>query len=312
MTRLIEIQGELAELQGFLSRIDELAAAGPAPPSVAVTAASLRKRVRELEAEFSEESAARQVDVCRYRLFRNCGTPSAMASAMSLVDFQELVSHVYDVLGTKTKSRARTSDEAIRETSFQIGYVFPGSIGFALTLPAENWLIDDDTSPIDNAIEEIFALANAETSEATTEAAQRLGPSVIRLMHKWISRHNHYSMGIDIQWHRRETVKSQLFKQPKELVRLASVFKATKESVDDDVSVEGEYVGGDVDKQTFHMKVPGAADITASFHESFDQLQLPEKFRTKVIAHFLRRTKTHVVTGERDARYLLKRIDRAL
>jgi hypothetical protein len=234
-----------------------------------------------------------------------------MASALSLADFQELVSHVYEVLGTRPKERARTSRDAIKETSFQIGYVFPGSLGFALTLPAaELSIFEDDTSPIDEAIEEIFSLANTQTTEDTAEAAKRLGPSVIRLMHKWVSHHNDYSMGLDIQWHRGEMVKSQLFKQPKELVRLASVFKETEDTVEDDVTIEGEYVGGDVDTQTIHIKVPHSSDIIAHFHESFDQGQMPDRFRIKVVAHFLKRTTTRVVTGERHAKYLLKRIER--
>lgn len=309
MSQILELQELLKDTSAAIALTEQAVAATPESYGLLVNQRSLRKRFKELEDQFKKVSSNLSIDVCRYRMFREDDNPNALASTLAIADFQQLVSLVYDALSSGAKQRNRVSAEAVKETSFGIGYVFPGSVGFVLTLPAQRTLFEDGSSPLDHVIETIFGAALSRSENYIATVSKQLGPSVVRSIYKWVELHCDYWMGMDIEWMRGNAVKSRLFLQQKELAQLREVIQQTAEKIDDDITVEGTFVGGDVVKETVHVTVPGAADINAAFHESFNPEQIPKGYWKPVRAHFIKRTKIHLATDQEEVRYLVTKIE---
>ena len=152
MTRLLELQENIQDTTAALGQLERALVENPGSRTLGLSGKSLQKRLQVLESEFLAETHSLGVDVCSYRLFggQKLGRLSGLTRVLS--DFQTLVSVIYDAVKSGTpKRRRRVSVDAATETAFDLGYVFPGSLGVVLTMPNERLLLGE--SKLDSFVE---------------------------------------------------------------------------------------------------------------------------------------------------------------
>ena len=307
MSSLLDIQEQLLNTNAALARMERAAAEDPSSSSVQAMGRSLRKRQQALESAFLAEANSIGVDVCTYRLFGDGGNPTIAGLSKVLGDFQTFVSTVYNAIKTAApKERTRVSGSIARESSFEFGYVFAGSLGIVLTVPNERLLMGE--SKLDETMETVFAMARATDSSQILEHAKQLGPASVRAMYNWAVGHTQSGLGVDIQWRRERVVRAELLAQRPELERLSATIETTSDEKEEQFDSECELVGADVTRQSFHLKLSTGEDIRGSFKDAISPSQtveLPKRYK----ATLLKTTSIRYSTGEEKVSYQLLRLD---
>jgi hypothetical protein len=261
VTDLSGLQEQLQDTAAAIARTQRAILEHPDYAELRLSLKSLEKRHRRLQFEFNELVASLGQDVCAYRLTSEVGKYALESIAKSWLHFQDIVSVVYSAIaGEGPKQRGRVSADAKRATAFDVGYVFAGSIGVALTLPNEALMLG--LSKIDVAMETAFELARAKTPEEFARFANRLGPAPLRALYKWAKDQTEDQLGVDVEWRRAQATRGKLYLQPQEFKRIRDILESpgtTKVVVRD---VIGKVIGADHGKQTFHLKVADFGEIT--------------------------------------------------
>lgn len=307
MSRLLDLQEQLLDTNAALAQLDRAAADEPTLASIAAMAASLRKRYQSLESAFLREAADLGLDVCSYRLFGERERPTAGGLANVLGAFQNLVSVVYGAIAQKApRETAHLSARVVADTTFDIGYVFPGSLGIALTIPNERRLVED--SHLDEALNAIFDMAKATNSSQVLDHAKTLGPASIRALYHWAKGHVDSDLGVDIEWKRERLVRGKLLAQKPDFERLSIAIDLTSEETTEEITTECELVGADVTRRSFHLRLAGGEDIRGSFERALgpsQTVELPRKYRVTLS----KTVKVKYSTGEEDTKYQLLKLD---
>lgn len=281
MSRILEIQDNLQDTAAAIARLERAVREDPQSRSLLAMIRSLEKRQQEQEADFLLEADSLGVDVCSYRLFAEQGRPTIAGLSKALGDFQNLVSVVYDtVKSARPKERARVSSEIMHETAFTFGYAFSGSLGVVLTLPNQRLLVGE--SHLDEAIRVVFSMARVSNPEEILDFARRLGPGPVRAMYQWALDHAKAGLGADIEWRRNREIRANLLIQRPELDNLHRVIGRTSDETTEEMTVEGQLVGADVKRRSFHLQVEGQPDISGSFTDAISESQtveLPRPYR---------------------------------
>lgn len=308
MTRLLELQERLQETRAILARVERAVAEQPDRPSLISQTKSLTVQLRNLEADFAVEADRLGMDVCSYRVFKDEGVPPLLPLAQGLVDFQSLVTVVYDARKTSVpKERAKISLDIRAETAFEFGYTFPGSLGIALTIPNERRLILD--SHLDEAISQVFSLAKAGSTSDIREFAKRLGLASIRAMYKWASGHARAGLGVGIEWRRESTVRDSLLAQQPELEKLYQMIEETSDESETKISVEGELEAVNVKARSFALRDSSGGIIRGSYEDAISgshRAELPER-RYRATLTKVERVKYS--TDEEKSEYHLERLE---
>lgn len=307
MSTLLEIQEMLQDTNATLARLDEALVADSSSAALQATGRSLQKRQQSLESQFAASAADQGIDVFTYRLFGSNGNPSILSLATALVDFQTLITVVYDAIKSSVpKIRTRVSAESRLETALNFGYSYPGSVGLVLTIPNERLLIGE--SNLDKAVEAIFALAKATEPSKILEFAKQLGPASIGAMYKWALDLDQSGLGADIQWRRGQSVRAHLMAQRPELEQLHQVIGHTSDETIEELLVDGLLMGADVNSKSFHIQIESGEHIRGSFIDAISPSQtveLPKRYRASI-----RRTVTFRYSTEQEKiSYHLLRLD---
>ena len=308
MTRLLELQERLQETRAILARVERAVAEQPDRLSLISQAKSLTIQQRNLEADFAIEADRLEMDVCSYRVFKDEGVPPLLPLAQGLVDFQSLVTVVYDARKTSVpKERAKVSPDTRAETAFGFGYTFSGSLGIVLTIRNKRRLILD--SHLDEAIGQVFSLAKARSTSDIREFAQRLGLASIRAMYKWASGHARAGLGVGIEWRRESTVQASLLAQQPELEKLYRMMEETSEEEKTEFSVYGELLSVDVEAKRFKLREDSGGIIRGSYEDA-----ISDSHRVELPGHRYRADITKVErvwysTDEEKSEYHLERLE---
>lgn len=303
MPDFYDILENLQETEAAIARLENTIVDHPGESSLLMTLESLYARQRNLQHDFSSVADENFLDVCTYRLIsKEKHSPSLSSIGRALCDFQSLFSIVYDALKNGPKARASFSAEIAKESGFNFGYSFSGSIGFVLTMPNERLLLID--SELDESMNLIFDLAKAESSEIVRSYAKKVGPAPIRKIYEWASNHIDASMDADIKWKRNEQIRSELFLQKPEWARLTQIIEATSEEEPIQIEVTGRLIGGDIKARQFHMAFEGEAeDIKGRLGES---VSINNKELNQVYTAVLEKiTKTYYSIEKEDISYVL-------
>ena len=308
MTRLLELQERLQETRAILARVERAVAEQPDRPSLISQAKSLTVQQRNLEADFAVEADRLGKDVCSYRIFSDSGYLPLHPLAQGLVDFQSLVTVVYDVQKTSIpKERAKFAPNIRSESSFNFGYTFSGSLGIVLTIRNKRRLIFD--GHLDEAIKQIFSLAKASSIPDIRVFAQRLGLASIRAMYKWASGHARAGLGVDIEWRRENVIRANLLAQQPELAKLCLMIEETSDEEKTRFSMHGELVSVDVETRRFKLKGESGDIIRGSYEDA-----ISDSHRVKLPGHHYRAHLTKIEkvrhsTDEEEAEYHLERLE---
>lgn len=304
MSALLELTEKLQDTQAAIHQLEEaISRQPPAPPSVLATLRTLEKRQRDLEAQFDELTTDLHLDVCSYRLFpdhKEEERPTLRAFTKTLLDFQTLVTQVYYARKTgQPRQTAHVSAEAASETAFGFGYTFAGSLGVVLTLPNERLLFGE--TEIDKAINTVFDMVKAEKPQQIAAYAKELGAAPIRTLYNWVTDQVKSGLSSEVEWRRKEGVRSQVLAQFPELVELKSAIESTSDEETEEITITGLLVGVDVSSRTFHMSFEEGDDIRGKMSESIGlehTVELPKVYTAKII-----KTKKIFYSTDREAVY---------
>lgn len=291
MDALLEITEKLQDTQAAIRTLEQTIAQEPAPPAVIATANTLRKRQRDLEAQFAQATADQFLDVCSYRLFpdqKEHDRPTLAALTRTLYDFQVLVTQVYAAIKRETPKPTGhvTADEAAA-TQFGFAYTFSGSVGVVLTLPNERLLLGE--TDLDRAIKTVFEMAKVRTSEQVQEYAKRLGAGPIRVLYKWVSDQVVSGLSSQIEWRRNQEVRTGVIAQWPELESLKQAIEATSEEEVTPIKRTGYLVGADFKARSFHMTFETGPDIRGKMSEGIKEITWPRIYT----AHLTKTTKIY-------------------
>ena len=305
MNRLIETQQLLLEVTQLIEKLARKGIQESSPDLWMPEITSLEKRRVDLEEQFLREANIAGVDVCSYQIVPAKEALRITTIAEVLSRFQYLVTIVYDALKNAPKRRARISPEVWDETEFGFGYTFPGSVGFALTLPNERRLMGDST--LDVALDRIFAMAKAQTSEQVREFSFVVGQAGIRALHRWADVHVKRQLSANIQWRREDHLFSNLRIQDPELELLKEAIEQTSDTSREEIVVQGDLVAADVKKQSFKVEVEtpdGTQVLQGSFRDAISEthtVELPQGYEVTLE----KSTQFFHATGEELVEYFL-------
>lgn len=271
MRDLFDIQKELQDTNATLSRIELSLVKQPDLPSVHATIKGLQTRQKVLEAEFLKAANERGQDVCSYRVFPNAGQATIEAVSKALISFQSLFTIIYDVVKHGPKDRVRSSEKVEKETAFNFGYTFPGSVGVVFTLPNDR-LLPGMMTDVDVSMHTIRTLAKADSTTKITALVKELGEAPIRAGYKWAKDHAEYRLGADIGWRRGESIKEEFLVQYLELDQLQSTIAMSGAETVEIITLRGLLVAVNTVRHTFHLVEENTdTDIRGKFTDAISE-----------------------------------------
>lgn len=268
MSQLIRVIEDLRGLQGELHKLDTFVKKHPENPSLLLDYHSLEKHQKVLETQFQELAQTEQIDICNYRLITDgeiIYPVLAMSSALNT--FQELITSIFDAVKNGPKKRYRPSAEIVQESSLGFAYAYSGSLGFALTIPNQRYLLIE--SELDQAIDYAFEIIEAKTSEDVSRLVENVGIASIKKLYDWSKVHADYSLSADIKWRHKDEVRTELLVQPDQLRELCEVLERKSDDSVTKHTLRGRLVGLDIDLKTFHLSFPESEDIKGKLSEEF-------------------------------------------
>jgi hypothetical protein len=305
MSPLADLQSRLNDTHAAIAQLERAIAQDPGSTTLPVSVRSLEKRAATLQAHFLEEADRLGVDVCTYRLFTN-GHRQRMADvAKALLDFQRLLTVVFDAITVGPKSRAVIDADVTEQTALDFAYSFSGSVGMVMTIPNERLLLID--SHLDMAMRKVFELAKTESAETIDQIATTLGAATVRSLYRWADDHVQTGFGADIKWRRREEVRASLLIQEPELRRLTDAISVAPDTRTETLVLDGELQAADVKRRTFKLKIAGGT-IRGRFGDAITaehKAMLPQRYR----AYVLKTTRMRYAMDQPEETFFLTRLE---
>ncbi|MCH8226666.1 MAG: hypothetical protein IIC97_12450 [Chloroflexi bacterium] len=163
-------------------------------------------------------------------------------------------------------------------------------------------------SKLDEAFHAMFEMAGIRRQSAIRSYARELGPASVRAMYDWANSHVVARTGVDIQWRREHLVRATLLTQQPELEELSAVIRESSDEETSDIVVEGELVGCDVLRRSFHFKPTDGADMSGRFTDAISLSQsaeVPKRYQAKITMT----RRTFFATGEEQLHYHLNHLE---
>lgn len=271
---------------------------------VEMSVKSLQKRLKKLETELSEEAFASALSLLDYRIFSDSEQPIRMgAMGKALADFQLLFSVVLDAVKNGPKIRA-TVDAAIAELSaFNFECSYEGSAGLVFSIKQESQatLIE---SEISEAMDYVFAMANAANSQDITSFVKKLGAASVRKLYVWANDHAQAGIGADLQWQRSRAQVARTTIGVGQFINLKDSISATSDKKVEIIKTTGVLVGADVKLGTFHLTLPDNGDIHGSVGKEVSTVKLGQLSNT-YSATIKKTTTVYFATERETCEYLL-------
>lgn len=301
---LHDILSGLQETQEAITNVENAARQSPNRASLAMSLDSLHKRHAELERRFQSLARSEERDVCSYRLFQDADfRPLISAVGTTLTNFQSWVSVVYDAIKYGPKKRAKIAADAAADTAFAFGYSYAGSLGIVMTLPNERLLLGETN--IDRAIETVFQMARAESSDQIAYYAKTFGAAAIRQMFRWASDHVTAGMGADIDWRRDEQVRAHLFVEPPHLANLVRAITETSDEEQELIKIQGVLVAMDAKSHRFKFEVEDADDVRGEASEYVATMGHTVELPKRYAAEIRKTTRINYATDQEETEYYL-------
>jgi hypothetical protein len=276
MNVLLDLREKLQDTHATMARLRTAIAVTPDDEGLALMAESLLRRQEVLEVGFSEIANSQHLDICKYRLIPESGdTYPILGLSKILAEFQQLVTTVFDAIKTKRpKTRARIAPELVQLSSFDFGYVAPGSLEIVLTIPNDRLLLIE--SDLDEAVNTVFQLMKSDDSREIGSLAAKVGVASVKKLYELAEDHYKYALSADISWKREAETRGEILVQPAEFERLCGRLDEKSDEANEPVSVRGRLVGLDIELGTFHMTFPEGEDIKGKIGGAFQEGRISE------------------------------------
>ncbi len=280
--RIADIVEKLEDTQVEIAQVEKTISQHPnIPASALATLKGFQKRQQQLEVAFANTASESFTDICSYRLFNEdeAAPPQLPALANALLRFQSFYTVAYSSL-KKPKKTSHVGAGDIAATTFSYGYSFSGSVGFVLTLPNEQLLVDE--TDLDKAINVVFEMAQATSSDQIAEFAKKYGAGPIREMYKWVDSLVQGGLGADIDWRRENLIRAKLFRQIPDLRNLKLAIEETSDETRKIHRLSGELVGIDSTKRTFHMKFSDTWQVKGKIADNIGVVEVPQRYMAEI------------------------------
>lgn len=251
MSELLNIQAKLADTGEMIVELEKELAASPGDRSVSLNLRSIEKRRRQLETEFADVSSQMGADVCRYRFLLNGESAKMTGIASNLVNYQSLVSVLYDAVKNGPKQNANLSADIRALTTFDFGYTFSGSVGFVLTVPNER--LKGLDAKLDEAFKTISQLVKVGKPNEIRDYARRVGIAPIRALYRWANDHLKSNLSAEIELSRGNRKQSRFLVQSAQFQAITEAIAQTSDEERKSISVTGVLCGIDTTKKKFHF-----------------------------------------------------------
>jgi hypothetical protein len=242
-----------------------------------LNAQSLQKRLSDLQERFDEAASLSQVEVLRYRLFKQPAEVSLRTVNELLATFQQSFTVVYDSIASNTaKKRARLSENTLRSTNFNFAYSYAGSLGFALTLPREPTLLANDH---DEAIQVIRELTQTRDEADVKSFADNYGLASVRTMYKWLDALSKADADAELDWRGSAAESEPFIIQVADARVVRDLIARTSDVEYTERPYRGTLLAYDSQRHTFRFAVGNRRTIHGSVsHAITDPLEVPEEY----------------------------------
>jgi len=304
MNSILDLREKLQDTHAAMAQLRNAISANPTDEGLVLMAESLVRRQEQLEEAFSQAAATQQLDICRYRLIPEAGENYPILGLTKiLAEFQQLVTTVFDAIKTKKpKARARIAPELVQLSSFEFGFVAPGSLEVVLTIPNDRLLLIE--SDLDQAISTVFRMMKAADASEVGHLAEIVGVASVKKLYELCEDHFRYAFSADIKWKRNNEIRGEILVQPPEFEALCSRLDEKSEQTQEPVTVTGRLVGLDVELGSFHMTFPEGEDIKGRLGEAF-RGDRPSQVPGNYVADMIKTTVIYYSTREDRVNYEL-------
>ena len=303
MSQLLQIKKQLEVASERILKLERALRDNPNLPSIAANLESAVRVRAKLEQQFAEVGAKAGYDICRYRAFDDFDRPVVGPVFNSIAGFQRLVSVVYAAIKHGYRERASVPENAARESAFDLGYAFTGSIGVVLTVRNEKTLFEN--SYIDESLEAVFSMAKARTIKQVSELAEKLGPGPINALYDWADANAESGLSAEIDWRKGDIIQKSVLVQRQELAQLKATIEQTSSEKIELLTIEGKLTMADATKNKFKMERFGLPIIQGTVHpEAIDdrhKVTIPSEYSAKI----QKTTRVRFSTGQKEEQYHL-------
>jgi hypothetical protein len=228
--------------------MENVAAQVPGDKYVLANLMSVKRFATQLEQQWEEQCRVKQTEVCRYRILG--GSNYSLSSfSKSLLEFQGLFTQIFDAKKNGVKKRARITPDMARQTSFDFGFSYPGSLGVALTIQGQSDLFEGG---FDQAIDAFMDALKIDDEYQVRDTASSLGDAVIKRIYDWSSVNLEAEYEVDISWTTSKGLTKGGLIGTSDLSKIVEAIRQTSEAVIRSVSVSGTLLG--LDSKTGHFR----------------------------------------------------------
>lgn len=268
MSDFADLVRRIRDTSSVITRTERELARRPDDDALELNLLGLNKRLESLRLQFQEEANRQQIDVCDYRVIPEIeGSYPIAGIGAALSSFQEMVSVFLAAIKGGPYERATVSANIAQLSALDFGFAYPGSLGFALTVPNERLLLIE--SDLDRAIESAFRIVEAKDTEEIKEIAKELGPAPIRKVYNWANIHTKHGLTADIKWRRGAEVRHKTLAQIAELEELKQMIEKISDRRTETVELAGILMALNIRARTFRLEPPEGDAVVGRFSEQF-------------------------------------------
>lgn len=302
---LLDVVTLLQETNAKISETELFLASHPQDIYAQVGLASLQKRLDTLQQRFDEIAVYDQVEVLRYRMLSQpLETPMRAVNDL-LGSFQQSFTVVLDAINTRSaKKRARVTDSSMAASDFAFAYTYPGSLGFALTLPKQLSLIQSD---YDATIKVIQHLIVSRNDDDIKSFAQTYGVGAVRTLYKWFEAVAKHNVDSEVKWLGSSAAESKVFLlQGADARVLRDIIARTSDTEYSEKQYRGTLLAYDSQRKTFRFSVANKVIVSGTVAQSvISQLVVPEVYDVELKVA----TITKYSSEQKEERFELVRIE---
>lgn len=288
-----------------IAQVENIARAHPNDIFVLANLSSLKRKAEALEKVWEQSALELEHEVCRYRIVPEREERYPLREVtLSLLQFQELFSQIYDGITNKVKSRKRLSLEVMSESALNFGYAYPGSLGVAMTVPSESSLFG---GKFDDVVEGVVKIMRMESEEEVREVAETYGLSVVKRAYDWSKTNASGEYGIDLTWTKKGGVRTGGIAKKDDFSRIVELIGKTTDEEEIVVTRQGVLVG--IDTKTFRFRFVDSEGISyAGVVADTLDLNVQWAVNTAYVALIEERSTTSYATQETKSVYKLKEL----
>jgi len=286
---LADIATLLQDTAVELHRTEQILAKDPNDFVALTNMQSLLKRHADLTEQFEEMAAEDRMEVLYYRLIPKMAEPPIKSLNDLLSSFQQMFSVIFDSIATNTKkTRARIAESSLKASTLRFAYAFPGSVGFAMTLPEELILLNNDYNAALEAIKRIHSISSM---EEVKEFAGDYGVAAARILFQWLDAIVRTDIDAEVKWAGSE--RNEFLVQVPDARAIRDLIAETSETETTDRNYRGTLLGYDSERRTFRFAIGNRKPIHGMVSEAVSRkLVVPEQYDVRVRVEIISRYST--------------------